>query len=369
MPPTIYRKTVEDLLVASLRFWGRPEDVPTQFAMLRDVAGPHITGQPILMIHAEHPERGTLIEAAYPVSRRVMAGSIVTRTLPGGEMLCIQYTGPYGTPHAEEGMRQAWRSLFAHIRAHDIGLAEDPVREVYVAGDISRPHLRAQTFVIELQAPLLLPRWLDRLAAGLERHAGREAREHVLQGSADLLAGDVPPLERSQWAQAAMDRLDSAVPDPATRHTIMNGCAHVFPQHRIDDLRAQYEALGSVDELLAIMRGDQSHRGDSFFSLPERRGGAIYITKQPANPAGYASATDPVEKRANYCHCPLMRAAIRGQLPISDTFCNCGAGWFVQLWQGILQQPVRVDVLQSVVRGGDCCEFAIHLPPDVVAEQ
>ena len=49
-------------------------------------------------------------------------------------------------------------------------------------------------------------------------------------------------------------------------------------------------------------------------------------------------------------------------MTLSDTHCFCGSGWYDQLWEGILGRPVDVEVLQSILKGDDCCTFAIHLP-------
>ena len=47
---------------------------------------------------------------------------------------------------------------------------------------------------------------------------------------------------------------------------------------------------------------------------------------------------------------------------MSRTYCYCGAGWYQQLWDGIMGQPVRVEVLKSILQVDDRCSFAIHLP-------
>ena len=43
----------------------------------------------------------------------------------------------------------------------------------------------------------------------------------------------------------------------------------------------------------------------------------------------------------------------------------CGGGWYGDIWEFIVERPVRVDVLRSVMRGDDDCTFAVHLPPGV----
>lgn len=67
-------------------------------------------------------------------------------------------------------------------------------------------------------------------------------------------------------------------------------------------------------------------------------------------------------KRKHCCHCPLVRNHL-GE-GISPTFCYCGSGWYRQQWEGILGKPVKVEILKSLLKGDDICQFAIHLPLD-----
>lgn len=47
---------------------------------------------------------------------------------------------------------------------------------------------------------------------------------------------------------------------------------------------------------------------------------------------------------------------------LSPTYGYCGAGFYQGLWEETLQQPVEVELLQSVLAGDDACRFAIRLP-------
>lgn len=72
--------------------------------------------------------------------------------------------------------------------------------------------------------------------------------------------------------------------------------------------------------------------------------------------------TDPVKKRQLCCHCPRVRDALRSEVDISPTYCYCGAGFYKGIWEGILQQPVRVEILETVLQGDEVCKFAMYLP-------
>jgi hypothetical protein len=73
------------------------------------------------------------------------------------------------------------------------------------------------------------------------------------------------------------------------------------------------------------------------------------------------SEKDPEKKRALYCHCPRIREAIASKTELSPTYCYCGAGFYKKIWEYILQQPVKVELLESVLKRDDVCRIAIHL--------
>lgn len=47
--------------------------------------------------------------------------------------------------------------------------------------------------------------------------------------------------------------------------------------------------------------------------------------------------------------------------PISVTYCHCSLGWMKTLFKTLLDKPVKVDLIQSVITGADSCRFIIHL--------
>ncbi len=349
-------KTIDDMLIASLRFRGEYEEIPQYFGKLYEQVKPHISGKALCLLHARVPEQGHHLEVCYPVSQALDTEEIKTSILPGGEMLAARLSGPYDSPPA------IWEKVFAYFQESDVEIANDPRRLVYLQDGDERRN-SAEEFETELQLPLFLPRWLDRLAEGLDRLAGESARQRVMEGS-DALAADCGARERADWIGGAMERLDAAVADEETRSKIMTGCSHRYPEWRIQEMRAQYERLGNIDQLLMLMRLDQSDGGFSWYSYPERVGNLLYETKNPFDPEKYLQATDEAERLAWYCHCGLVRAAILAGETISTTHCYCGAGWYHQIWEGILGKPVQVEIRRSVLQGDDCCSFAIHLPSE-----
>jgi len=357
----VTHKTVDDTLVAGVRFIGPLDKIGDHFRKLVDRVKPQIAGPGFALYHSiSFGGGGHDIEVCFPISEPVSEGDGVTcRTLPGGEMLCTIHRGSYRSEDKEKCIGTTWTRLFGYMAEREIGATEGPYREIYVENDVQHGDDTGK-YVTEIQIPLMLPVWLDRLAAGLDRYAGESLRREVMAGS-DVLSLDTSVPDRLAWIGGAMERLDAAVEDETARARIMFGCAHVFPQMTIDQVRAEYERIGNVPDLLRWMREDPGWQGAAFESDSDDPS-VLYVEKITANPEAYEAATTDVEKRAARCHCPFVRDAIRKSEKISPTFCGCGAGWFVRFWEGVIRKPVHVEVVKSVLQGDDCCRFAIRLP-------
>ena len=57
------------------------------------------------------------------------------------------------------------------------------------------------------------------------------------------------------------------------------------------------------------------------------------------------------------CFCPLN--SVHAKTP--QVVCNCSLGWQQQAWETVLQRKVRVELKESVLRGGKRCVFEIHV--------
>ena len=354
-------KEVPDMLVASISFRGQRQQISSYIHKLYQQVKAHIKGEPLCLYHGGSSEKGFEMEICFPVSQPVKGEEIDSRILEGGWMISTLHHGPYTVPGQEGGLSRSWKEFYALIRGRNIGLAEGSPREVFLESALQHGE-DAHKYVTELQEYLLLPRWLNRMAMGLDRLAGEEIAARIMEGSGKLTALS-PARETMQWVKGAMERLEELVAEEQ-RQEIMTGCAHVFPERRIQQLRAEYLRLGDLDKLLQLMGEDRSMGEYSYYSAPKRDGHIIYTTKIPFNPRGCKEARDELERRYHSCHCPLVKEAIRGQVDIGPTFCYCGSGWFRRLWQGILQKPVKVEVLKTVLQGDECCQFAIHLPQE-----
>jgi len=219
--------------------------------------------------------------------------------------------------------------------------------------------------------------WLAKFRKCLTEAVGEDTTRKVMMGS-ERVEASASQIETINWTKEAIDKLDALV-DEKNRKRIMTGCACHFPENRLLPLRAKYSETKDIDSVHGMLREmfisdlknelklDDDLIGKIVISgwgvAGLKIGSTIILTKLPFELREYLKATDSREKRRHYCHCPRIREAIK--LPehgISTTYCYCGAGFYKDIWEKILQQTVEVEVLETVLQGSGVCRIAIHLP-------
>ena len=146
-------------------------------------------------------------------------------------------------------------------------------------------------------------------------------------------------------AGAAADR--SPAPDPEVPEKAKRRTFTAAYKRRILE---KADALEGTGEIGAMLRREGLYSSHLSKWRRQRDAGAL------------AGLTDPEKKRQVYCHCPRVRDALKTGVTISPAYCYCGAGFYKGIWEEILQAPVEVEVLKSVLKGDQVCTIAIHLP-------
>lgn len=347
---TILYKTLEPIQIAILKSRVDTRDqISALFERLRQVCGQAVNGKAMVIFQGGAVKDGFLIEAALPVKRPVEEVEVHTRMLEAAPALTMLHYGPHNT------IRATVLSIYDYLNMHAWTTSLFR-REIYRVWDLARPERN----VTEVQ--VILHEWDRLLAEGAEAILGSEARLRLMQGIESITTKSSFD-EYTNWIQEAITRLDAITDDEDKKCQVVSHCAHVFPQERIDHLRTIY-SHGAIDDVLHEMYTD-----DFWYEKPVRRGNVIDMRKNPFNPEGYANAATPAERRKAYCHCPFVHPYL-DTIParLSPTFCYCGAGWYRRLWEGILDQPVRIENVETLLRGNDQCTMRITLPLELTGE-
>lgn len=93
-----------------------------------------------------------------------------------------------------------------------------------------------------------------------------------------------------------------------------------------------------------------------------RSGDTLYITKIPYDVEAFLKADSPVEKAYHACHCPFAKESIgKNKDHISDTWCNCSAGFAKFQFDLLFKKELKATVLENAIRGDLLCRFSISL--------
>jgi len=217
--------------------------------------------------------------------------------------------------------------------------------------------------------------WLTKFSDGLDRVAGEKIRREVMKGN-EILAPHTNRQDVIDWTRETMERLESLVPEEKLKQ-VMTGCACRHPKSDLQDIRQKYEETKDLDlahqmlqeQFVSSMRNVMKLDDDLIDEVIGRGWGLagvrkenrIIATKIPksANLVEYMKETDPEVKRLRYCHCPRVRDVLKSSGTLSRSYCYCGAGYYKDIWEEILQKPVDVKVEETVLDGGEICRFAI----------
>lgn len=320
------------------------KQLPAMFRTLKDECGEKAVGPPFLVHHYDTKVAGGEdVEACYQVTAPLEeTGKIKCRTFQATEVLSYIHSGSYATIHESTRKVLVWlwhrgvrSSLF--------------MREVHRVWDEETP----ENNVTEIQ--VVPHNWIQLFAAGLDRaRLGEDAKRRILEGH-EKITHFTGLEERVAWIGGALTKLKEVATDDQTRETI-SGCGQKFPDENIAILKAIYENHG-LEYLINRMIEDPLH-----MAAPVREGNILYYTKAPANKKGYEEAETWEEKRPQACWVALAKQAMLKGLELPPIFCYTSARWFKRLWENILDQPVRVELVRSALKGDKECTFAVHLP-------
>jgi predicted hydrocarbon binding protein len=140
-----------------------------------------------------------------------------------------------------------------------------------------------------------------------------------------------------------MQQLDAKV-DPATRKNIMESCG-----------RACYEGAHGArktekptpEQAAKFLDGMRKYLGaDGVKQTPEE---TVVYFKYTGNPQG-------LKVSDGYCLCPILEDAPKD---IPPSYCQCSSGYVREIFERGVGRPARVEITETVLRGGQSCRFTV----------
>lgn len=221
--------------------------------------------------------------------------------------------------------------------------------------------------------------WLAKFARSLEGIAGKEIRDNIMAGSEEF-SDSTNREDVITWSKAAIKKLDDVLGEKE-RIIVMTGCACEYPKSDLQEIKKTYTKTKDVDRahrmlqerFVSFLKESLKLKNELIEDIVSRgwgvagikKGNTIIATKIPksGNLVDYMNEANPEKKRSLYCHCPRVRSVLKmSGTKLSPTYCYCGAGFYRGIWEEIIQRPVQVEVLETVMKGDDVCKIAIYLP-------
>ncbi len=185
------------------------------------------------------------------------------------------------------------------------------------------------------QAEMKVDPVLDGVEWSINHYAGKTVRDKVFEGRTLEEISEKNSREKALWVKGAMERLDALV-DEQTRCELMEDCGRMCAgvnKSEMDEAKERRKKYKTVDEFL---------EAEASVQRIFREGDILYQYYGPE------------------CACGLVNKLPAGE-KISVTYCRCSAGFLKAYWEQVLERPVRVEVIHSIISGAKECKFAIHL--------
>jgi len=209
--------------------------------------------------------------------------------------------------------------------------------------------------------------WLHKLRCGLQE----VGREDLLDQALKSHAEDV------EWSADLMQLLKQELTKEQLVD-VMCGCACLAGKDYLTILREEYSQTKDIERVHSMLQEyfektirEYKNLSDEEMSYLKSNdmgmagvlhGNVITAVKIPKEFHEFFKTDDVMKKRYNYCHCPRIREALLTlDSPVDENYCYCGAGFYRNIWEFILQHPVKVRVVESLMQGNELCKIEIMI--------
>jgi len=227
---------------------------------------------------------------------------------------------------------------------------------------------------------------VENFSTRLSNEFDKELRDSIFEGIGIPALG-ISPKEKPAYMKKLVARLEEKIGTEECAKFLNQGLRDRYEESRKPD-REKFLKAKNIDEFLEQKHRDlvdelEKHfkdgtlfftqeitkevldfvKADPYIESGVREGNRIIVRKIPHMAKEYLAEKDKQKKRYYYCHCPWVKEAFKeSDRPMSSVFCNCSAGFYRAYWEIVFDQPVKVVVLESLLKGDPICKFAVQIP-------
>jgi predicted hydrocarbon binding protein len=178
-----------------------------------------------------------------------------------------------------------------------------------------------------------MPFKLHRFLKNLDDHVNKSVHDQLMQNRVPFDTLTTSP-QTARWIGILVDDLTVGIGADEAK-AVMEACGQqCIGQSVLDKARLLKQDSRDLDELLEKL--NHAHVGGGKF---QREGSVIF--------ASY-----------DRCYCGTVS---KTRKPMSSIYCQCSCGWYKKLFEATLDQPVKVELIDSIIHGADRCQFIIHI--------
>ena len=299
-----------------------------------------------------------------------------------GVELLETYLGKLASPKSLETVgADAVPAFAASLIEQDLNKRNRFVGLYHYAGMIKNYSL--QVGVLELVDGFEI---LGNLHEGIGEELGEGTQAAIFE-NVELPVLGTTPIEWTRVNARVFPRLEAAADAETVKRILRSGLRNLSGARYLP-IKERYEEFSDMEAFLedrGVRHLDnlikQRDEGTPYFNqfidddviefvrmTPEigrgvRQGNTIIEIKIPHQSIEYLATTDRSMKQYHVCHCPVVKESmIHNDLSISPAFCDFCPSFNAKPWEVIFGQRLEYEVLESGLRGGIWCKFAIHLP-------
>ena len=209
--------------------------------------------------------------------------------------------------------------------------------------------------------------WRDKIVKNTEIYGNDEILKKII---------DLNELDEVAYSQILIKTLKENLLNDGIKSIFCKSACHI-PHEKLENVRKVYnetknieKARIALEKMFIIDIKQHKNLNDKRLKdiLVKRWGaaglnidGKIIATKIPSKFHEYFAESDNIKKKYYYCHCPRVRKELLNNSDLDSIYCNCGGGFYQDIWEYITGQDVDIKVLKNLFDGDETCQFEITI--------